>query len=81
MAVLYIHICPWDYLSINFFDVGAHEFFILVKRIPFNIILAVVRSAVGVVTPPGELIRFPPTVRRVRCVSDFYGRILSTILP
>ena len=49
----------------------------LVKRTLSKTSLAVV----GVVAPPGKLIRFPTTVSRVRCVSYFYGLILSTIIP
>ena len=41
----------------------------------------VVRYYVGVVTSPGKLVKFPPTVSRMRCVSAFCGRISSTILP
>ena len=39
------------------------------------------RSAVGVVTSPGKLIKFPPTVSLVRCVLAFYGIISATIIP
>ena len=39
------------------------------------------RSDVGVVTSPGKLIKFPPTMSLVRCVSAFYGIISATILP
>ena len=55
---------------------SAHmNFEFLVERTPLKMSLAVVRSDVGVVTPQRELIMFPPTVRRVRHVSDFCGRI------
>ena len=43
--------------------------------------LAVVRSAVGVVTSPGNLIKFPPTVKQVQFISDFCGHIVATVLP
>ena len=43
--------------------------------------LAVMRSAVGVVTSPGKLIKFPPIVSLVKCLSAFCGLISSTILP
>ena len=57
------------------------NFEFLVKRILLKMSLAVIRYSVGVVTLPGKLIRFPPTVSQVRCVSAFSGRILATILP
>ena len=43
--------------------------------------LGVMRSTVAVVKSPGNLIKFPPTVSLVRCVSAFCGSILATILP
>ena len=43
--------------------------------------LAVVRADVGVVTSPGKLIKFPPTLSQVQCVSSFCGFILAKILP
>ena len=44
-------------------------------------ILAVVRSDVGVVKSPGKSIKFPPTLIRVQFVSAFCGRIFTTIPP
>ena len=46
-----------------------------------KMILAVIQSTVGFVTSPGKLIKFPPTVSSVRCVSAFCGCILTTIIP
>ena len=43
--------------------------------------LAVMRSAVGVVTSPGKLIKFPSTVSLVQCVSSFYDIISATTIP
>ena len=43
--------------------------------------LDIMRYAVGVVTSPGKLIKSPPIVSLVRCVSAFCGRILAAILP
>ena len=40
-----------------------------------KMILDVVRYAIGVVTSPGKLIKFPPKVSLVRCVSAFCGII------
>ena len=57
------------------------NFEFLVERTLLKMSLDVVIYAVGVVTLPGKLIRFPPTVSPVRCVSAFSGRILATILP
>ena len=53
----------------------------LVERKVLNMSLAVVRYDIGVVTPPGKLIIFPPTVSQVRFVSDFCGCISDTIIP
>ena len=41
----------------------------------------VVISAVGVPTSPGNLMRLPPTVNRVRRGSAFCGRQFTQILP
>ena len=57
------------------------NFVFLVDNTPLKIILAVVRYAVGVVASPGKLIKFPPTVSQLLCVSAFCGRILATIIP
>ena len=46
-----------------------------------KMILAVMRYVIGVVTSPGKLIKFPPTVSLVRCVSAFCGRISAAIIP
>ena len=43
--------------------------------------LAVMGSDVGVVTSPGKLIKFPPTVSWVQCVSAFCVCISATIIP
>ena len=43
--------------------------------------LAVIKFSVGAVTSPGILIKFPPTVSRVRYVLDFCGFISATIIP
>ena len=42
------------------------NFSALVKKTMLKMSLAVIRSAVGVVTSPGKLIRFNPTVSRVQ---------------
>ena len=55
------------------------EFF--VDNTLLNMSLAVIRSSVGVVTSPGKLIKFTPTVIRVRCVSAFFGLISAKISP
>ena len=41
----------------------------------------VMRYVIGVVTSPGKLIKFPPTVSLVQCVSDFCVLISATIPP
>ena len=56
-------------------------FSFLVDNTMLNIRLIVMRSAVGVVTSPGKLIKFPLAVNLVRCVSAFCGLILATIIP
>ena len=43
--------------------------------------LAVVKSDVGALKSNRQTIRLPPTVRRVRCFSSFYGRYVHTICP
>ena len=43
--------------------------------------LAVVRSALGVLTSPGKLIKISPIVSQVRYVSSFCGHILATNIP
>ena len=53
----------------------------LVERTMLTMSLAVVVYDVGVVTSPGNFIRFPPTVSLVQCVSDFCGCILAIIIP
>ena len=61
---------------------SAHmNFVFFVDNTLLKMSLAIMRSAVGVVTSPGKLIKFPPTVSLVQCVSAFYGLILATILP
>ena len=61
---------------------SAHmNFAFFVDNTVLKMSLDVMRSAVGVVTSPGKLIKFPPTVSLVRCVSAFCGLILATILP
>ena len=61
---------------------SAHmNFAFFVDNTLLKMSLAVMRSAVGVVTSPGKLIKFPPTVSLVRCVSAFYGLISATIIP
>ena len=47
------------------------NFVFLAKRTLLKTSLYVVRSAVGVVMSPGKLIILPPTVSRMRGVSDF----------
>ena len=42
--------------------------------------LAVMKSAVDVVTSLAKLTKLPPTVSLVRCVSAFFGLIPATIL-
>ena len=61
------------YASMNF----AFEF----DRTLLKMSLYAVRSDVGVVTSPGRLIRLPPAVSWVRFVSDFCGRISTTVIP
>ena len=51
------------------------NFSFLVKRTLFKISLDVVRSDVGVVTPPGKLIIFTPTLSRLQYDSTFCGCI------
>ena len=46
-----------------------------------KMILEVMISDVGVVTSPGKVIKFPPTVSLVQCISAFCDIILATILP
>ena len=61
---------------------SAHiNFEFLVNRTLLKMGLSIVRSDVGVSTSPGKLIRFPPTLIRLICVSDFCGCISSTIIP
>ena len=79
MEVLHIHIYPWDF-KYKLAMLAHINVVFLVKRTLFKMILAVVRFAVGVLTSPGKLIIFPPTVSRVLCVSDFCGRISATII-
>ena len=43
--------------------------------------LAVMISVVCVVMSPWKLIKFPPTVSLVQCVSAFCGLLLAKILP
>ena len=50
-----------------------------VERILLNISLDVVIFAADVLTSPGKLFRFPPTVNQVWCVSVLCSRILATI--
>ena len=60
----------------------AHmNFSFLVKRTLLKIILPVVRSYLGVFSSIVKLIRFPPTVSWVRCVSDIFYLISATIIP
>ena len=42
---------------------------------------AVMRYSFSVVTSPGKIFKFTPTVSLVRCVSAFCGLILSVIIP
>ena len=61
--------------------VCTHKIFIFVDNSLLKTSLAVIISAVGVVTSPGKLITSPLTVSQVRCVSVFYCLILATIIP
>ena len=61
---------------------SAHmNFAVFVDNKLLKMSLVGMRSAVGVVTSPGKLIKFTPTASLVRCVSAFCGRILATIIP
>ena len=55
------------------------EFF--VEMVELRRALIVVRSAVAVLLSPGKLMRLPPTVNRVRCVSFLLSLISHTIRP
>ena len=60
----------------------AHmNFTSFVDNTRLKISLDVIRYAVGAVTSPWKVIKFPPTLSPVRCVSAFCGRILAKIIP
>ena len=60
---------------------SAHmHFSFWVDRTLLKMILPILRSAVDVVTTWGKLVRFPPTVSQVRCVSDFCAHISAKVL-
>ena len=61
--------------------VYTHEFLFFVDNTLLKMSLSVIKYAVGGETSPGKLIKFPPTVILVKCVSAFCGIILATILP
>ena len=76
----------YSYMSMGLFKkklaMSEHmNFSFLVQINLLKMGLDVVRSTVGVVTSPGKLIRFPPTVSWVRCVSDIFYLISATIIP
>ena len=52
-----------------------------VEMVELRRALIVVRSAVAVLLSPGKLIRLPPIVNHVQCVSFLFSLILHTILP
>ena len=59
---------------------SAHtNFAFFVNNTLLKNILAVVISDVAVVTLPVKLIKFPPTLSQVRCVSAFCVHIAATI--
>ena len=61
---------------------SAHmNFAFFVDNTLLKMSLAVMISDVGVVTSPGKLIKFPPTVSMVQCSSAFCGLILAKVLP
>jgi hypothetical protein len=65
--------------QVEVFDVGRHQCALGVVRMLLSRHLAVVMSAVEVLTSPRYWMRLPPTVKRMRSVSTYYGRILVTI--
>ena len=60
---------------------SAHmNFAFFVDNTLLNMRVAVMIYSVGVVTSPGKLIKFPPTVSLVRYVSTFCGPFLAPII-
>ena len=84
-GIIYSGSFMYSYLFMGLFKYKlamlAHmNFSFLTKITLLKIILSVAISAVNVVTSPGKLVRFPPTVSRVQRVSYFCGCISAIIL-
>ena len=81
MEASYNHIFSWDCLDKSWICLHTLIFSFFVDNTLLKMSLSVMKYALGVVTSPGKLIKSPPTVIWVRCVSVFCGLISATILP